>query len=342
MKTIFFAVVLLFASSGFAEELDYAKPENWIIRQSDRSTESAKFDLVYVYPTLTASRKDALMDLKKPGLAKKTRGFVEAQTVAIFGSDARVFAPFVRQLEFFRCVKMLTAPGRPSPEPIETGIRDTMNALKFYLKNHHRPGAPYILLGHSQGAADLYEAIRRMPEVTPQDGFVAAYFPGLPRATVEDIDGDFAGRGIRPASGRTDLGVIAVWQTQSATAVNPVFTVPNGYVINPISWRADATPAPASDNLEMRFYNYLTGKTITRKAFCGARVDPAKGALIVDLPADAPKELRIGKPFGSGVYHVSDVWLFAGNLAANARDRVAAYQERLKKTVPAREEGKTF
>ena len=169
MKTIFFAVVLLFASSGFAEELDYAKPENWIIRQSDRSTESAKFDLVYVYPTLTASRKDALMDLKKPGLAKKTRGFVEAQTVAIFGSDARVFAPFVRQLEFFRCVKMLTAPGRPSPEPIETGIRDTMNALKFYLKNHHRPGAPYILLGHSQGAADLYEAIRRMPDINKKD-----------------------------------------------------------------------------------------------------------------------------------------------------------------------------
>ena len=341
MKRILTGTFLLIVFLLGAEELDYAKPENWIIRQSDRSAESAKFDLVYVYPTLTASRKTALMDLQKPGLAKKTRGFAEAQTVAIFGNDARVFAPFVRQLEFFRCVKMLTAPGRPSPEPIETGIQDTMNALKYYLKNFHRPGAPYILLGHSQGAADLYEAIRRMPEVSPNDGFVAAYLPGLPRATVEDIDGDFAGRGIRPASGPADLGVIAVWQTQSATAANPVFTVPNGYVINPISWRADATPAPASDNLEMRFYNYLTGQTIVRKAFCGARVDPAKGALIVDLPADAPAGLRIGKPFGDGVYHVSDIWLFAGNLAANARDRVAAFRKKTKGT-HAKGEEKTF
>ena len=310
--------------------MDYAKPENWIVRQNDRAAESAEFDLVYVYPTLTASRKNALMDLSHPGLVKKTRGFVEAQTVGIFGAKARVFAPFVRQLEFFRCMKMLTAPGRPSNAPIEVGIRDTVRALEYYLAHFHRPGQPYILLGHSQGAADLYEAVRRLPAVRPEDGFVAAYLPGLPRATVEDIDGDFAGRGIRPASGRTDLGVIAVWQTQSAAAVNPVFTVPGGYVINPLSWRTDAVPAAADENLELRFYNYLTGETTVRKAFCGAIADPEKGALVVELPADAPKELRIGKPFGSGVYHGSDIWLFAGNLAANARDRVAAFLEKKK------------
>ena len=123
-------------------------------------------------------------------------------------------------------------------------------------------------------------------------------------------------------------GVIAVWQTQSAEAVNSVFTVPNGCVINPISWRTDAAPADAADNLGMRFYNYRTGETIERKAFCGARIDPSKGALIVELPPDAPAGLRSGKPFGSGVYHVSDIWLFAGNLAANARERVAEYRKR--------------
>ena len=97
------------------------------------------------------------------------------------------------------------------------------------------------------------------------------------------------------------------------------------YCINPLNWRTDSEPAGPEANLGAVFYDYRTGKTERTAHFCGAVIDPAKGALIVDLPVRSRFD---AKGFmGVGVYHMNDIWFFAENLRANANLRIRAWRQ---------------
>ena len=96
--------------------------------------------------------------------------------------------------------------------------------------------------------------------------------------------------------------------------------------INPLNWRRDATPAAKEKNVEALFYDYRNGSFERIKNFCGAAVDPAKGALIVDLPA--PSKYDAMGFMGLGVFHMNDIWFFAGNLRDNAVRRVLKWYEK--------------
>ena len=77
------------------------------------------------------------------------------------------------------------------------------------------------------------------------------------------------------------------------------------------------------------FYDYRNGSVKTRQGMFGARVDPARGVLIVDLPSDSVWD---AKGFmGKGIFHMNDVWFFAGNLRANAEHRVRLWKKEYKK-----------
>lgn len=315
-------------SASFGSLSPYAEAENWVIRQNNVPVENTDFDVFYVYPTLVADRDKPLMDWQDPKVAAKTVGFVRAQTVELFGSQARVFAPYVRQQEYYRCLDYLDHPdAEGAADGLAPGIADTVEALRYYLKHDHTPGRPFILLGHSQGAVDLYEALKQCREITPESGFVAAYLLGMPRLTAEQIRSDFKSRGIVPAENETGTGVIAVWNTQNAGAENPRFTIPGGYVINPLNWRTDAVPAGAGLNRGAVFYDYKAEHSDAAPKeiphFCGARVDPERGALIVDLPADSRYDAH--GFMGRGVFHMNDLWFFAINIRENAAKRVAGY-----------------
>ena len=296
----------------------------WIFRRDTPLRTSViglpAYDLVYVYPTLVADRDKPLMDFNDPAVMRKARDFSAAQT-RIFRSAGRVFVPPVRQLEFTRCVQELKHPLPINQSAMRPGIDDTKQALQAYLQE--RNGRPFILFGHSQGAINLYHALREMPELSPENGLVAAYLPGLPRTTADDIRRDFNGR-LRPGAAADDTGVILVWNTQEHNADNPLFTVPGGYVINPLNWRTDTVPAQAKDNLRSEFYDWITGKSTVSIGFCGAVADPHSGSLMVSLPRNAAAT-GAEKLFGPGIHHISDAWLFAGNLDANAVTRVRAW-----------------
>ena len=305
--------------------VDYADKSNWVIRDDAPATEAQSFDVFYVYPTLFSSRDKELMDWKKsPKLAKKTAGFVRAQTTELFRHGVRVFAPYVRQLEYGRILE-LTEDMPLESTKLRYGFQDTSDAFRYYLE-HHNGGRPYILLGHSQGAIDLYILMKNTAEIAVERGFVAAYLAGLPKLTKARFERDFAGRGIHPAADADGLGALIVWNTQSPTAKNPYFTGPGVLCINPLNWRTDATPATKEENIEAYFYNYRTGNAKRVAHFCGAAVDPAKGALIVDLPALSKYDAR--GFMGAGVFHMNDIWFFAGNLRANALLRVQNWRAR--------------
>ena len=313
--------------------VNYDDAANWAICEADKP--GTDFDIFYVYPTLFADKNQKYMNWRdNPKLRAKTVAFAKAQT-GIFGSKARVFAPFVRQLEYNRCLAELK-PDRDWRAPRETGLdyhlgimlgaEDTRAAFQHYL-DHFNHGRPYILIGHSQGAMDIYLMMLMPQEVVAlKRGFVAAYLIGLPRLTANEIAADFSGRGIVPASGETDLGVIIGWNTQAPGVDNPRFTGNKTYCINPLNWRTDATPADKAENRGAFFYDYRNGSTRTVPNFCGARIDAARGALVVALPVNGQYDAR--GFMGKGVFHMNDIWFFAGNIRDNAELRVKKWKEK--------------
>ncbi|MEA4861703.1 MAG: DUF3089 domain-containing protein [Victivallaceae bacterium] len=327
MKKILLLSAVLLLAAGCAtapDKIDYADKSNWVIR--DGGTPNASFDLFYIYPTLVADPDKALMDWPEGSAVRaKTEGFAAAQT-GIFAPDARVFAPFVRQLEFIRCIPLLENPDVPRRDTeLVTGINDTKQAFLYYLENYNKDGRPFVLFGHSQGAMDLYEMLVSTPEITSSRGFVAAYLVGLPHLTAEKLQSDFVGRDIAAATGADDTGAIIIWNTQNAEAGPSAFATPGGACINPLNWKTDGTPADASENVGSLFYDYRDGSSRTAEHFCGARVDPAKGALIVDLPSNSQWDGN-GK-MGPGIFHINDVWFFAENMHRNAVNRVGIWKK---------------
>ena len=322
--SVFGGVLAALEPPPLANVTDYRLQANWV--RCDAEKKAAAFDVFYVYPVLFADKNRILMEWKNDSkLRDKTTGFVNAQT-GIFGPGVRVFAPYVRQLEYGRCIGLM-GPGedwRKTPALFQ-GAADTAAAFRYYLE-HFNGGRPYILFGHSQGAIDLYCMMLRTKEIGARNGFVAAYLIGLPRLSGKAIAADFAKRGIRPAEGESDAGVVVGWNSQAPGAKNPFFAGPGTYCINPLNWCTDGTPAAKDENRGAFFYDYRTGKRRVVPEFCGARVDPACGALIVDLPADSEYDAK--KFMGAGVFHMNDVWFFAGNLRENAQQRVESWRFR--------------
>jgi len=312
-------LLLLCIWTAGLDAADYSRMENWVICEKDQA---GTWDIFYIYPTLTASEKTPLMDWSKPAVAKKTRGFAEAQTKGIFQSDARIFAPFVRQLEYNRCLDALKAGVPPEETEMKQGIQDTAEAFDWYLR-HCNGGRPFILLGHSQGALDLYCLLKDRRDISPEKGFAAAYLIGLPKITQDLFAKDFAGRPITPAKRDDDIGVVIVWNTRAPGAEDPLFTGPGTLCINPLNWRTDADPAGPEENRGAVFYDYRTGKTERVVHFCGAQADPAEGALIVNLPVRSKYDAN--GFMGAGVFHMNDIWFFAENLRFNANVRIQAW-----------------
>ena len=315
------------ASELRAEALDYNDPRNWVIPPETlggKVEDGTEFDLFYLYPTLVSSKEKPLMDHLDPKVRAKTEGFAAAQTVAIFGGKARVYAPYVRQLEYTRCIGEAADPARWESGGMRQGIEDAAAAFRFYFERL-RQGRPFVLLGHSQGAIELYLLLRNTPEITPGNGFAAAYLPGLPRLTRQHFAADFANRPIRLAQCADDVAVVAVWNSQSPDATESPFTAPGCVGINPLDWSVSGEALPAERNAGAYFYNYRSGKGSWQARFCGAKLDPTTGALIVDLPSMSKYD---AKGFmGRGVFHMNDIWFFAGNLRDNALLRVRALRK---------------
>lgn len=325
---LLFALLLLIPGFTCAEEaLDYSRKENWVILPaSTASADETEFDVFYIYPTLAATPLKPYMSWKdNPAMQNKTVDFASAQT-GIFGKKARVFAPYVRQLEFTRCRRPIVESNWLQTQ-LKLGIDDTIAAFNYYLENYNN-GRPYILFGHSQGSVDLYETIKACPKISAKSGFAAAYLIGLPRKSAAVINAELAPREIRCSEKADDFGVIIGWNTQSPMVTLSLFTVPETFCVNPLTWTQDENPADKSLNSKSVFYDYRLLRNDDRfsvaEHFCGARIDKSKGALIVDLPVRSQYDFK--GIMGAGVFHVNDIWLFAGNIAQNASLRVESYK----------------
>ena len=324
-KKLFFTLSLLLTFFPFLlVAVDYSRKENWVIYEEGEKDTS--YDIFYIYPTLVADKNKPYMDWSEAKIAAKTQKFVYAQTKGIFGKKARVFAPYVRQLEYGRILKSLKSSDSsttPFTSSAIKGMEDAAEAFRYYFK-HCNKGRPFIFLGHSQGALDLCYVLHSNREISKEKGFVAAYLPGMSmkKALFENL---FKGRKIFPAKGEEDIACVIIWNSMNKECVNNLFAGRETLCINPLNWKTDDTPAGPQLNRGAVFYDYRTGKTERIPRFCGAYADPEKGALIIDLPSMSKYD---AKGFmGKGVFHMNDIWFFAENLRINAEKRVNMWQK---------------
>ena len=305
---------------------DYASPAGWA-RVGATDSVLPEFEVFYIYPTLFQNKLRPVMDHRFDRIRTKAEAYI-GLTFGLLSDPVHpleLYAPFVRQADYSTALETDFSADLGGTL-LRYGIEDTKTAFLFFLERLHKPGTPYILIGHSQGASDLYELLRTTPEITPESGFAAAYLAGLPKKTAEEIDRDFEGRGIRRATGSDDTGVILVWNTLAEDAGENIFTVPGGFVINPVNWKTDASPADLSESRETAyFYVSETEPAGTFKAsrLNGTHADAARGALIVGLPGDS--EFDASGQMGEGVFHANDIFFFAGFLRDNMVRRAAAW-----------------
>lgn len=317
-------ILLVSGCVSFQDHGSYANRNNWVIRDAEKT--DSEYDVFYVYPTLAGKADTPEMVWKNnPKLKKKITGFAKAQTYGIFGKEVRVFSPYIHQLTYTSVMRIMKKRPLTQAEWIafERGMKETVEAFRYYL-HHYNHGRPYVLLGHSQGAMDLYYLLKHCPEINVKNGFTVAYLAGLPHCSVAEIRHDFGNR-IKPAENADELGVIAVWNTQNTDGNADLMAGKGTYCINPLNWRTDALPAARELHLGAYFYDYRDGSVKKGSKMFGAKVDPARGVLIVDLPSDSEWDAKAF--MGRGIFHMNDVWFFAGNIRANAEHRVRLWKK---------------
>jgi hypothetical protein len=312
---------------------DYASPASWV-RMGVTDSVLPEFEVFYIYPTLFQNKLRPVMDHRFERIRTKASDYI-GLTFGLLTDPVhplKLYAPFVRQADYSTALETDFA-ADPGGTLLQYGIEDTKTAFLHFIKFFHKPGMPYILVGHSQGAFDLYELLRTTPEITPESGFAAAYLAGLPKKTAAGIDRDFDGREVRRGTGEDDVGVILVWNTIAEDAGDNIFTVPGGAVINPVNWKTDGSPADLSGSQETAYY-YVSEKepagTFKASLLDGAHADPERGALVVKLPGDS--QYDASGQMGEGVFHANDIFFFAGFLRDNMARRAAAW--RAKYAVP--------
>ena len=341
------AVAALLCCAGCAADHVYELDSNWVVKDNAIPAYFLEYDVLFFYPTQVEHADGGVLNWMQGKIAEELQRYVKNHASDLFQKRARVFSPFLPQLGFDRYDELVAA-CREDPEcrqdrksPLAPAIDHAAQALQYYMAHFHGDsGRPFILIGQEQGALILYEAMKRCSDIRPDNGFIAAYFQGLPLADEARIRRDFGSRGIVPAQGARDLGVIAVWNTECPGAASGASLARNGNcVINPLNWRTDAEPAEPERNPESVFYNVLEKRLALRRAvtphFCGAAADPERGVLILTrLPAAAPAPAALGERM-----FPSMAWgIFAGALRRNADERVAEYlfQRRGMRGIPVR------
>ena len=166
---------------------DYANPSSWL-SSGETNSILPEFEVFYIYPTLFQNKLRPVMDHRFDRIRVKAADYLKL-TFGLLTDPVhpfKLYAPFVRQADYGTALETDFA-GDLGETLLRYGIEDTKTAFLYFLERFHTPGMPYILIGHSQGASDLYELLRDTPEITPESGFVAAYLPGLPKKTAEEF-----------------------------------------------------------------------------------------------------------------------------------------------------------
>jgi len=310
----------------------------------------APADVFFVHPT-TYLGDDWNAHGDDPTAGAIVDGLVLTAQASVFNGCCRVFVPRYRQAHLATFVKS-SANGRKA---LELAHIDVLRAFEEYLLEWN-DGRPFIIAGHSQGAAMALRVIsEKIDETAPlRNLFVGAYIMGAGIA-LDRFESDW--ETIAACETATDFGCVVSWETYvegSDPLVSPGITE-EFYLrkwvtlaeeprncINPLTWsrapgHADATLNLGALPVEVDLkpgWGLVFGGTPEMDAddfatmpapipgYTGAEC--RDGFLFVDEPQDAAfRSLMLG----DGNLHAYDIGLFYMNIRQNAVDRVQAFLE---------------
>ena len=311
------------AETNQAEGVDYADPNNWL---SFGGAGDQAVDLFVVYPTVASSLSVAdIPYMRLNNDAMRSLGGEWLKYLSqIVGPNVNVYAPLYRQVN--ATTIPLLAGGDFEPIANLTPREDVFAAFAYFLENVNRNQRPFILLGHSQGGylvAELATTFLGSEEYRVYNqNHIATYAIGVsvtPDRIAQNPDLQFSQN---PA----DTGVILSWNTVAPVEVESgayksfITWRPGALTTNPLTWKTDATPAPAVPfNIT---YNGPYGFPSISGA-ADAIVDQAHGVLLVTTLDETAYEDLFGGLLSR--YHLYDVWFFADSLTQNLQDRIAAF-----------------
>lgn len=296
---------------------DYSMDENWL-HIADTNFEA---DVFYLYPTSWTRNRDEPYDCQIDNTSMRQGAqFHYTAKATAFETSANVYAPFYRQID---ARWLLDDISFEEGEKYFDGVpyTDALAAFEYYLE-HYNNGKPFILAGHSQGAAVIKTLLKDYMAEHPDvyERMVAAYIIGY-SVTEQELH-QFPH--LKFAERADDTGVIVSWNTEApGTKDNPLL-FDGAIAINPISWTRAEEPASQEQNLGSLISNRSAGTLKELEHLADAAVDHERGSVIcssVDIDTYAS-----GKGmYPRGVYHVHDWGFYYHNIRENAKTRIDAY-----------------
>lgn len=320
--------VLALGMVSCVTETPYASMQGWVMRQNSTPRYFAHYDIFFVPPSLGSGGSADSREWTRQKDTERIYNFVYYQLVEPFGNRIRFFVPQINAAERAEAARYLAEdPEKLWDTPFRHVIENTLEAFEYYLENYHVPGRPFIIAGQGQGALAAYEMMKRCKGVAPENGFVAAYLTGMPGLRRDRIEKDFGKRGIVPARGMTDTGVILGWCVKGHSEPEEIPPDPERYVINPLSWRTDDAAVPASANSRSILYNEFDPNPLERcletKHCCGAAIDSRNGVLELLPAAGQEKTARF---IAGQRFRCNDMGLFVQSMRINMKNRVDQYR----------------
>ncbi len=294
---------------------------------------TARVDVFYIHPTTYRGGEYWNQSLDDAATNKWTDESVIARQAAVFNACCRVFAPRYRQAT---AATLAAPPAMKGMAAHEFAWGDVRTAFLYYMK-HWNKGRPFIIAGHSQGAAHTerwLQEFARDPKMRARlvaaypigvafaRGVVSRSFNGVPVCAEPHDTGCFVSwNAFDPDSDGAMLVKTGQQRYLAKYGANPETEI---VCVNPLSFSLTRPAVPASANLGALPATRADGSLPpTEAGVLGAACVngivkisalPAAGYAIVKLPG--------------GMLHFNDFDLFYVNMRVNAVARVDAWMSR--------------
>ena len=321
----------LTACSGAEKVPDYSNKECWY-----KFPEITKdVDTFYISATEYMGLEEGLPDYAALDNEEMLQGVERQYLMQATAHEecSNVFVPYYRQASMKLLKKSWLETGDLDAAISGIPYTDITAALDYYF-THCNNGKPFIIAGHSQGAAIIRLLLKKYFTEHPDyyKRMIAAYAIGY-SVTKDDLK-NFPH--LKFATGETDTGVIISWNTEGKgnveANVKTAVLLPGAISINPLNWKLDDTYAPASENPGSLVMNEKGSPEIADIG-ADAQIVPERGTVVTNAPASPLPEdvVRILVEYlGADGRHVDDYTLYYSSIKANAAKRIAAYKARAK------------
>lgn len=335
---------------------DYSEPGAWAALPDRRDAadvvpendpygdrqKDAAVDVFYIHPTTYRRAENWNQPIEDQATNDWTDESVIARQAAVFNACCRIFAPRYRQAT---AAAVIAPAAMRALGAYEFAWQDVRNAFLYYM-THWNGGRPFMIVGHSQGAAHVERWLKEFwPKENYRSKLVAAYAIGVSftARSVAELGG-----GIPVCATPTSTGCFLSWNAFDSTG-DPshylAMTVArhqqrfgdversNVICINPLTFSVDSKKAEATASLGALPARRGVGLAAslqqgialppTVKQLIGAECNggilqvsgvPQTGFAVVPLPA--------------GMLHFNEFDLFYQNIRINAVQRSEAFLRR--------------